>query len=84
MAPPVLALAAALAALQAATPCPDPALALRCPDLVMAAPTHLRVDRKRDGRVFLRMENKIVNVGTGPAELFAQRTRPDARWRPSR
>jgi hypothetical protein len=72
----VLALAAALAALQAVSPCQDPALALRCPDLVMAAPSHLRTDRTRDGRTFLRMENQIVNVGTGPAELFAQRTGP--------
>src|SRR4029078_8222362 len=73
---PVLALAAALAALQAVTPCQDPALALRCPDLVMAAPSPLRVDRKRNGRVFLRMENRIINRGAGPAELFAQRTGP--------
>jgi hypothetical protein len=71
-----LALAAALAALQAASPCQDPALSLRCPDLVMAAPTHLRVDRRRPHRVLLRMENKIVNVGPGPVELFAQRTGP--------
>jgi hypothetical protein len=72
----VLALAATVAALQAASPCQDPALALRCPDLVMAAPSHLRLDRKRDGRRFLRMQNSIVNVGLGPAELFAQRTGP--------
>ena len=72
----MLALAAALAALQAVTPCQDPALALRCPDLVMAAPSHLRVDRKRGGRVFLRMENQIINRGAGPAELFAERTGP--------
>ena len=72
----MLALAAALAALQAVTPCQDPALALRCPDLVMAAPSHLRVDRKRGGRVFLRMENRIINRGAGSAELFAQRTGP--------
>jgi hypothetical protein len=71
----VLALAAALAALQVASPCQDPAQGLRCPDLVMAAPSHLVLDRKRQpGRALLRMENQIVNVGTGPAELFAQRT----------
>jgi hypothetical protein len=75
-APPVLAIAAALAALQVASPCQDPAQALRCPDLVMGAPSHLRLDRKRDGRRFLRMQNAIVNVGTGPAELFAQRSGP--------
>ena len=72
----MLALAAALAALQVASPCQDPAQALRCPDLVMGVPTHLRLDRKRDGRRFLRMENKIVNIGTGPAELFARRSGP--------
>ena len=43
----------------------------------MAAPSHLVLDRKRQpGRALLRMENQIVNVGTGPAELFAQRTGP--------
>jgi hypothetical protein len=72
----VLALAAALAALQAASPCQDPALALRCPDLVMAAPSHLRLDRRPDGRRLLRMQNQIINVGSGPAELFAQRIGP--------
>jgi hypothetical protein len=70
----VLALAATLAALQVASPCQDPGLALRCPDLVMAVPSHLRLDRKRDGRRFLRMENSIVNIGNGPAELFARRS----------
>jgi hypothetical protein len=75
--PAPLALAAALAALQVApaNPCQDPAQALRCPDLVMGVPTHLSLDRKRDGRRFLRMENKIVNIGAGPAELFARRRR---------
>jgi hypothetical protein len=72
----VVALLAALLSLQAAAPCTDPGLALRCPDLVMAPPTHLSADRKRDGRVFLRMENRIVNVGAGPAELFARRSGP--------
>jgi hypothetical protein len=42
----------------------------------MGVPTHLRLDRKRDGRRFLRMENKIVNIGTGPAEVFARRGGP--------
>ena len=77
--PAVLAsVVAALAALQVAppNPCQDPAQGLRCPDLVMSAPSHLRLDRKRDGRRFLRMENQIINVGTGPAELFARRTAP--------
>jgi len=75
----VLALAAALAALQVPvgpSPCAEPTLALRCPDLVMSAPSRLSLDRKRDGRRFLRMQNAIVNVGDGPAELFAQRSGP--------
>ncbi|MEA2380106.1 MAG: hypothetical protein QOH72_77 [Solirubrobacteraceae bacterium] len=43
----------------------------------MAAPSHLVLDRRRKpGRALLRMENQIVNVGTGPAELFGQRTGP--------
>jgi len=73
---PVLVLAAALAALQVASPCQDPVAALRCPDLVMAAPSHLTAQRTRTGRTFLRMENRIVNVGTGPVELIAQRSGP--------
>jgi hypothetical protein len=72
----VLAVVAALAALQVASPCQDPVQALRCPDLVMGVPTHLGLDRRRDGRRLLRMENKIVNTGTGPAELFARRSGP--------
>jgi hypothetical protein len=73
----VLAALAAIAALQVpVNPCPDPAQALRCPNLVMGVPTHLSLDRRRDGRRFLRMENKIVNIGTGPAELFGQRSGP--------
>ena len=72
----MLAVTASLAALAAAVPnpCHDPALALRCPDLVMAPASHLRVARSPSGRRVLRMENRIVNVGAGPAELFGQRT----------
>jgi len=73
----VLAVTASLAALVAAVPnpCNDPALALRCPDLVLAPPSHLRVERSPSRRhVVLRMENRIVNIGAGPAELFGQRT----------
>ena len=72
----MLAATATLAALAAAVPnpCHDPALALRCPDLVMAPPSHLRVERSPSRRhVVLRMENRIVNIGAGPAELFGQR-----------
>src|SRR3954462_16008362 len=42
----------------------------------MGVPTHLSLDRKRDGRRFLRMENKIVTIGTGPAELIDRRSGP--------
>jgi hypothetical protein len=67
-------LTATVAALaQAVTPCTDPALALRCPDLVMAPPSHLRVQRTKAGRRVLRMENRIVNIGQIPAEFFGRR-----------
>jgi Lysyl oxidase len=71
----VLAAVPALAALAAAlpNPCHDPALALRCPDLVMAPASHLRMVTSPSGRRVLRMENRIVNVGAGPAELFGER-----------
>jgi hypothetical protein len=70
---------ATLAALAAAAPlpCQDPGLALRCPDLVMAPPSHMRLGRSPSGkRVVLRMESRIVNIGAGPAELFGQRASP--------
>ena len=72
----MLAVTATVAALAAANPnpCQQPALALRCPDLVMAPATNLRISRSPSGRkVVLHMANRIVNVGTGPAELFGQR-----------
>jgi hypothetical protein len=72
----VLAATATLAALAAAfpNPCHEPGLGLRCPDLVMAPPSHLRVARSPSRkRVVLRMENRIVNLGAGPAELFGER-----------
>jgi hypothetical protein len=65
-----------LAALAAAapSPCQDPGLALRCPDLVVAPPSHLRLGRSPSGkRVVLRMENRIINLGAGPVEFFGQR-----------
>jgi hypothetical protein len=58
------------------SPCLDPAVQGRCPDFVMAAPSELRAERTRSGRRLLRMRNAIINVGRGPAELFAQRTGP--------
>jgi hypothetical protein len=39
----------------------------------MAPPSHMRLGRSPSGRSVLRMENRIVNVGAGPAELFGQR-----------
>src|SRR3954453_15564767 len=40
----------------------------------MAPPSHLRIARSPSKRrVVLRMENRIVNVGAGPAELFGER-----------
>jgi lysyl oxidase len=39
----------------------------------MAPPSHMRHGRSPRGRSVLRMENRIVNVGAGPAELFGQR-----------
>ncbi|MCW3003027.1 MAG: hypothetical protein JWQ20_2325 [Conexibacter sp.] len=50
-------------------PCNDPLLALKCPDLRMAPPTDLRIQRA--GRtVRLLAANHIVNVGEGPLELL--------------
>jgi hypothetical protein len=69
--------AAILAAAAIASPCHDPALALRCPDLVMGRPVGLRADRSPSGRrVVLRMASRIVNVGAGPAQLYGRRTSP--------
>ncbi len=72
----MLAVAAAVAALAVQSPCQDPAQGLSCPDLVMAPPSHLRIQRTRAGRRILRMENRIVNIGAIPAEFFGQRTGP--------
>lgn len=71
----MLAVTATVAALAAANPnpCQQPALALRCPDLVMAPASNLRVTRSPSGRTVLHMANRIINLGQGPAELFGQR-----------
>jgi hypothetical protein len=69
----VLAIATLAALAAAVSPCHDPALTLRCPDLVMAPPSNMRLARSPSGRSVLRMQNRIVNVGAGPAELFGQR-----------
>ena len=39
----------------------------------MAPASHLRVSRSPSGRRVLHMENRIVNVGAGQAELFGER-----------
>ena len=57
-----------------ANPCDDPQLALRCPNLRMAPPSHLRVDHY-EGSLRLLATNRIVNVGQGPLELHARRGR---------
>jgi hypothetical protein len=72
----VLAAIAALAQGPAVSPCLDPARVVRCPDLVMAPPSKLRAERTPSGRHLLRMENRIVNIGDGPAELFGRRIGP--------
>jgi hypothetical protein len=52
-------------------PCNDPFLALKCPDLTMAPPGDLHVQKA--GKVLrLLATNRIVNIGTGPLELRAQ------------
>lgn len=52
-------------------PCNAPGL--RCPDLVMGRPAHLRIERVR-GRVRLRGASRLMNIGEGPIELRGRRT----------
>jgi hypothetical protein len=56
-------------------PCANPALRLRCPDLVMSKPSDLYVQRVHH-RVRLEQRSSIVNVGTGPLEVRGSRTGP--------
>jgi hypothetical protein len=50
------------------------ALELRCPDLVMAAPSELHLGRTTiPGRVLLRATSSVNNHGAGPIELRAHR-----------
>jgi hypothetical protein len=64
----------------AAAPQPNPCLGpqaatLRCPDLVMRRPFGLYVDVKtHPTRVLLRAGNSLDNIGSGPVELFGERT----------
>jgi hypothetical protein len=47
---------------------------LRCPDLVMSAPSHLEFDRSSEpGRVLLRAASSINDLGSGPLELVGER-----------
>ena len=65
----------------APTPCTTPSLRLRCPDLVMSAPSHLHLDRSTiPGRVLLRQPARSTIAAAGPLEIRAQRigSRPPA------
>jgi hypothetical protein len=62
-------------------PCHVARLHLRCPDLIMSAPSDMQLDRTtRPGRVLLRATSSIDNRGRGPLQLRARRTGPH-RWR---
>jgi hypothetical protein len=71
--------AVALAAPRQAEPAPNPcqgpqAAELLCPDLLMAPPRDLEIDRRAvRGRVVLRATNSIDSRGAGPAELRGRR-----------
>jgi hypothetical protein len=48
---------------------------LRCPDLIISAPSHLHMDRTTiPGRVLLRAASSVNNRGSGPLEIRAHRT----------
>jgi hypothetical protein len=48
---------------------------LRCPDLIMSAPSELHLDRSTTpGHVLLRAASSLNNRGNGPLELRAHRT----------
>jgi hypothetical protein len=58
-------------------PCHAVALHLRCPDLVMSEPSHVHLDRSTEpGRVLLRSQSSIDNVGLGPLKIQGFRTGP--------
>ena len=73
-----IAAAPAHAQLRDPNPClGSEAQSLLCPDLVMAPPFDLRIDRRtRPGRRLLRAGNSIDSVGAGPAELRGARDGP--------
>jgi len=61
-------------------PCRRTRPRLRCPNLVMSAPSQLHLDRSTiPGRVLLRATSSIDNRGDGPLELAARRVRRH-RW----
>jgi hypothetical protein len=65
----------------AGNPCHRARLHLRCPDLIMSAPSGLELDRSTiAGRVLLRATSSVDNRGLGPIELSAHRLAPH-RWR---
>ncbi|HXD54566.1 MAG TPA: hypothetical protein VN618_07410 [Solirubrobacteraceae bacterium] len=71
---------AAGAAVAPANPCRRPRLHLRCPDLIMSAPSELEFDRSTiPGRVLLRATSSVNNRGLGPIEVSAHRVGPH-RW----
>jgi hypothetical protein len=48
---------------------------LRCPDLIMSAPSHLHLDRSTiPGHVLLRAASSLDNRGSGPLEIRARRS----------
>jgi hypothetical protein len=56
-------------------PCKLPHVRLRCPDIVMSAPSLLHIDRTTElGHVLLRAASALNNRGRGPLELSAHRT----------
>ena len=56
------------------TPCQRPQLHLRCPDLIMSAPSKLHLDRTTlPGHVLLRATSSINNHGQGPLEVRGHR-----------
>ena len=52
---------------------PAGAVSDRLPDLGMAHPKDLRIEKTSDGRKLLRFSSIIVNVGAGPFEVHGQR-----------
>jgi hypothetical protein len=70
-------IALALAALSIPTP-PAGAVSDRLPDLGMAYPQDLRIEKTFDGRRLLRFSSIVVNVGDGKFEVRGQRSSTSA------